>query len=240
MKLVRIVFCSLMALAMLGVWNGTAQAQEGRWGIGAFANYTIPITQMRERFDNSSKFGGTLNYVASQSTLIEVEYHYSKFDNGSPAKDTFIYAVDGSTQMSPEGVSEITFNSLVVNGLLFMGEENSSHGFKAKDYRYYLAVGGGMYRYKSVNENLVYPRQSSAAIDLSVVMDPQIDQRYTFGGNFGAGVEGFVTDNLSIDLRGRYNFVVGELRPMLFYGFDRTRPIQVLDIGAQMKFYFWR
>ena len=240
MKLVRTIFCGLMALAMLGIWNSAVQAQEGRWGIGGFVNYTIPITQMRERFSNNAKFGGTLNYVATQSTMLEVEYHYSKFENGSPAKDTFTYVVDGTEQTNPNGVSEITFNSLLVNALLFMSEENSSHGFNAHDYRFYLAVGGGIYRYKSVNENLIYPRQNNSPIDPTLVMESQVDQRYTFGGNVGAGVEGFVTENLSIDLRGRYNFIVGELRPMLFYGYDRTRPIQVLDIGAQLKFYFWR
>jgi opacity protein-like surface antigen len=114
------------------------------------------------------------------------------------------------------------------------------HGFKAKDYRYYMLVGGGLYRYKAVNENLVYPRQTTTAINLGLLMDTQVDQRYTLGGNFGFGVEGFVTDNLSVDLRGRYTFVVGELRPLLYYGLERTRPLHTLDVGASLKFYFWR
>ena len=71
-------------------------------------------------------------------------------------------------------------------------------------------------------------------------MDPQIDKRTTIALTTGAGMEAFVTDNISLDVRGRLNFVVGELRPMLFYELERARPLMFFDIGAGVKFYFWR
>ena len=238
MKVARyFVFC-LVGIGML--MADAVQAQQGKWGVGGFVDYNLPMSQLRKRWGNEAKYGGSLIYVSSPRTTIEIEYNRTVADNGKPASQAFVYGVDHQSYTSPNGVSKITFNNLVVNALLFVGEENQTHGFKARDYRYYVLVGGGIYRYKAVNKDLVYPAQTTDPINLSLVMDPQIDQRYTLGANIGAGVEGFVTENLSIDLRARYNFVVGELRPMLYYGLERVRPLQMFDVGVGMKFYFWR
>lgn len=217
-----------------------ASAAEGKWGLGGFVDYNIPFRSLRDRFSNAPKYGGTLSYVRSQSVTAEIEFHHSKFDKGKPAAQPFVWPVDKKTYTSPKGQSTMTFNSLVINTLVFPGDENKSHGFQAKDYRYYIVVGGGFYRYKAVNKDLVYPAQTKAPINFDIVMEPQVDQRYTLAIDLGMGVEAFVTDNLSLDVRARYNFVVGELRPTLFYNLDRTWPIQLFDFGVGMKFYFWR
>ena len=239
MKVVRFAFLAVFALAAASLAD-SALAQEGRWAVGGIADYNIPMHRLGERWGATGKFGATLSYVASQRTVVEIEYNYSKFTDGKPAADLWVYPIDEQEYPHPNGKSEITWNNLIVNGLLFVGEENATHGFKAKDYRYYVLVGGGLYRYYAINSNLVYSRQTNDPIDLDFVMEDQIDQRYTIGANAGVGVEGFVTQNLAIDLRARYNFVVGELRNMLFYGLEKVRPIHMVDIGAQMKFYFWR
>ena len=59
-------------------------------------------------------------------------------------------------------------------------------------------------------------------------------------GDFGAGVEAFVTPNLALDLRARANMVIGEIRPVLYYDLEKIRPLSTLDVGAGIKFYFWR
>lgn len=232
------VFYLLLAVLLFG--GSPVQAQSGKWGFGGFVDYNMPLKSLRDRYSNNAKFGATLNYVTSEALTVEVEYHYSKFDDGKLATDPFVYAADGNSYTSPNAISELTLKSLGVNALIFLGEENSSHGFKSKDYRYYVAVGGGFQNYKAVNENFVFPAQNTATIDLTQVMEPQVDQRTTLAGNVGVGVEGFITDNFSVDVRGRYNIVIGELRPMLFYGRDRTRPMQFFDLGVGLKMYFWR
>lgn len=250
MKVFRGIFCGLFALAFVGVWDTDVQAQEGKWGVGGYAGVNIPVSSLRDRWGNKPKYGGTISYIAAQNITVEVEYHYSKLDDGAPASVPFVWAIDGleyehRRSNGDRGRSEITFNSVIVNGLLFLGEENSTRGFKARDYRYYLAVGGGFYRYKSINEGLVNPQQVAAPLNVDPepaggVLETQIDQRFSYGANLGAGVEAFVTDNMSIDLRGRWNAVVGELRPLLRFDIDRTRPIMNFDLNAQVKFYFWR
>lgn len=236
---VKRLFCFIGVLALLAACD--VQAQEGKWGLGGFVNYNLPLMKLGDRYDNTVKYGTTLNYVSSDALTLEIEYHYSKFDDGKLAAQPFFYAIDNKEYTSPNAKSTLTFNSLAVNALIFLGEDNQSHGFKAKDYRYYLAVGGGFYRYNAVNENFVAPYQTTKPIDFTVVMEPQIDKRTTLAGNVGVGLEAFVTDNLALDVRGRYNFVLGELRPMLFYGnTDRARPLQLFDLGVGLKLYFWR
>ena len=220
--------------------SGDLFAQQSGWGLGGFANYHVPLSNLRDRYDQAGKYGLNLNYVASELVTVEVEYHYSKFDNGKLATRAFTYPIDGQEYTSPNASSTMTFNSLSVNALVFVGEENRQHGFQAKDYRYYLALGGGFFRYNAENRDLVWPAQTNDLINLNTVMDPQIDKRTTIALTTGAGVEAFVVDNISLDVRGRLNFVVGELRPMLFYDLERVRPLMFFDVGAGVKFYFWR
>ena len=217
-----------------------ADTHQNRWGIGGFVNYQVPLFSLRDRYDQTGKYGFNLNYVASNLVTVEVEYYYSKFDDGKLATTPFTYPIDSQDYISPNASSTMTYNSLCVNALVFVGEENQLHGFRAKDYRHYLALGGGFFRYNAENRNLVWPAQTSDEIDLGAVMDPQIDKRTTIALTAGAGLEAFVVDNISLDVRGRLNFVVGELRPMLFYGLERTRPLMSFDVGAGVKFYFWR
>ena len=217
-----------------------ADTHQNRWGIGGFVNYQVPLFSLRDRYAQTGKYGFNLNYVASNLVTVEVEYYYSKFNNGKLATTPFTYPIDSQDYISPNASSTMTYNSLCVNALVFVGEENQLHGFRAKDYRHYLALGGGFFRYNAENRNLVWPAQTSDEIDLGAVMDPQIDKRTTIALTAGAGLEAFVVDNISLDVRGRLNFVVGELRPMLFYGLERTRPLMSFDVGAGVKFYFWR
>ena len=240
MKYKRYVLCGLVAILMLGISSVAVQAQEARWGVGAFADYSKPYLRLADRWSASGKFGGMLQYAPSTATTIEIEYHYMKMDNGKPASLPFMYNTTGTEVENVKGKSEITFNSIVVNALVFPGDENSQRGFKANDFRFFVLVGGGIYRYKAVNEDLIYPNQTTDPIDMSMVMDPQIDQRFAYGMNLGAGVEAFVTPNLAIDLRARANMVIGEIRPVLYYDLEKIRPLSTLDVGAGIKFYFWR
>jgi opacity protein-like surface antigen len=82
---------------------------------------------------------------------------------------------------------------------------------------------------------LLWPGQKNA---LTQELESFTDQRYALGFNAGLGVEAFVIDNVAVDLRGRYNFVIGQLRPLEDWGLSETFPLQLLDIGAGIKFYF--
>ena len=76
---------------------------------------------------------------------------------------------------------------------------------------------------------------------MSLVLQPQVDQRTAAALNVGYGVQAFVLDNLAVDIRGRYNMVFGDLRSYGDWGLEnKTFPMHLLDIGAGLKFYFWQ
>lgn len=245
---VRFLRWGLLSLALAILFlAGDVLAAELNWGIGGFGGLNVPYRQMKERFSSAKKYGASLNYVMSRTATLEIEYHHSKFDNGKLETKPFVWAVNKKTYTNTKAVSRMVWNSLAVNAMVFPGERNKDRGFKAKEYRYYLLVGGGFYRYKNSLSNMIYPGQTKGItdpvtkvqeIDPNVVMDPQVDQRYTLAANVGVGLEGFLTDNISVDVRGRYNLVIGQLRPMLFYKINEAWPIMLFDVGVGLKFYF--
>ena len=73
----------------------------------------------------------------------------------------------------------------------------------------------------------------------SLLLEAFSDTRTALGVNVGFGVEGFIFDNISVDLRGRYNVLLGELRPMEAWGIEgQTFPMQFWNVRAGMRFYF--
>ncbi len=219
-------------LVMASAWSAGAQSVVGRWGVGAFANYNVPTFGFRDWYNNANKFGMTLSYVPATNVTVEVELHRTNFDKGSLETRTFTWT-DGKDYVSPNASSDMSFNSFLVNGLVRVGQHGEA--FKASGFTPYIAVGGGFYRYKNQVSGLLWPGQKNA---LTQELESFTDQRYALGFNAGLGVEAFVIDNVAVDLRGRYNFVIGQLRPLEDWGLSETFPLQLLDIGAGIKFYF--
>jgi len=228
----------LVGLLLL-VWVSLAGAQEvaGRWGIGILWNYDAPAFGLRDWYSGTSKIGGTFIYVSSPTRAVEVEYHRAEFTHGSIEEKEFEWAADGNRYLSPEASAEMTFSSVLVNAVLYSSKRGIP--FSAARYTPYLVVGGGFYGYEHKVSGLIYPGQKTKPLDPDVKLEPFSDTRKALGANLGLGVEAFVTSNVSIDLRARYNFIVGELRPMEAWGLKRVFPIQSADVGACVKFYFW-
>ena len=76
---------SFLASVLLVLASGDLFAQQNGWGLGGFANYHVPLSNLRDRYDQAGKYGINVNYIASELVTVEVEYHYSNFDNGKLA-----------------------------------------------------------------------------------------------------------------------------------------------------------
>jgi hypothetical protein len=48
-----------------------------------------------------------------------------------------------------------------------------------------------------------------------------------------------LTPTIALDVRGRYHFILSELRPYDAWGLDKAFPLQMMDLSAGFKFYFW-
>jgi opacity protein-like surface antigen len=215
----------------------------GKWALGGFVDYNSPIRGLGDRFNGESKFSGVLSYVRNDAVTVALEYNRANFKHGKLETTPFMWAVDGKSYTSPNTSSTMKLNSYMINTVIYPGQENQSHGFRPKDYRWYLLVGGGYVDYKQVNKNLIYPGQTGGVtktLNPNILMEPQVDKRVAMSVNLGVGVEAFITDSWAVDVRARYNVVIGEIRSMLQWNLQRVWPIQLLDVGAGMKFYFWR
>jgi len=221
----------LMTLVVIvSAWP--ANAQEGSWGVGAFANYNVPTFGFGDWYGNETKFGLTAAYVATSKVTVEVEFHRGSFSNGALESMPFTWT-DGKEHTSPNAKSDLTLNSFLINGLVRLSQRGEP--FEAGSFAPYVAVGGGFYRYKNDVSGLLWPGQTGELVE---ELEPFTDQRFSLGFNAGVGVEAFVVDNVSVDIRGRYNMMIGTFRPMEDWGLKETFPLQMLDIGAGFKFYF--
>ncbi len=230
----RVLFCVLGLLVLAFASSTDAQAKHP-WGFGSFAGYTLPMWGAGDRFSGTAQYGGTWQYGYSQKLIMEVEYHHSEFKNGKEAKASFTWSVDQKPYLSPLAVSQMRFNSVLLNLLL----APRLPGFEARKGVFYITVGAGVYGYKAERRNFIYPGQSAPPLNITLYLRPQVDERAALGLNAGLGGHLFLSKAVALDMRARYHVVIGELRPFAAWGFGKqTMPLQFLEVGAGLKFYF--
>ena len=207
----------------------------GSWGVGAFVGYNRSMFKLDEWYqDGKTGVGGVFVYVVNPKTSVEVEYHRSRWSDGELEDLGFTWSVDGKSYKSPGARSEMRINSFLVNVLI-----RRSGIMERQKYSPYVAFGTGFYDYTTDVRGLIFPGQKTAPLDQSLLLEAFSDTRTALGVNVGAGVEGFIFDNISVDLRGRYNVLLGELRPMEAWGIEgQTFPMQFWNVRAGMRFYF--
>ena len=225
----------LVLLISASVTSG--QESAGRWGVGAFMDYNRAMFKLKDWYsDGRSQVGVVFAYVASPKVNLEVEYHRSRFDHGSLESRPFTWTVDNKPYTSPNAVSKMRINSFLVNASIRGGK---SQVHRSGSYSPYLTVGTGFYDYKTDVRGLIYPGQRTAPLNTGLLLEPFSDTQTALGANIGLGVEAFIFDNISVDLRGRYNVLLGELRPMEAWGLKgQTFPLQFWNLRAGIKFYF--
>lgn len=237
-----------------GLGPKDAQAQDVRWSVGGFVAYNAPLFSFGDRFSKDvNKWGINLNYVPSQRAAIEVEYHQMKMTDGILESEPFVWGVTGkeytSQDVVPDSRYEMTFNSVLLSGLIHFRRDRS---MREGSYSPYLAVGAGFYKHSAVAENILWPGQSEPdAINAgggldsdgdllpAVVMLPQRDTRTALSASIGVGFETFLTSTIALDIRGRYHFMLSELRPYDQWGLNKSFPLQMMDLSGGLKFYFW-
>lgn len=223
-----------VGLALLASGAG-AQEEGRRVGVGGFASYNRPVMGMQSRFEQAGKFGGTLSYSPSARRTVEVEYHHSRFGSGKLEKRQFTWQVDGKSYDSPGAKSDIIFDSVMFNALIRKRAQNAFVQGKATPY---LAFGTGFFHYVSHVSGLIYPGQSKAPLNPALKLNPSRDRRTALTVSVGAGLEVFASKAFAFDLRGRYNFVLGELRPFEDWGIKKAASLNMIDVGAGLKLYF--
>ena len=245
----RIGVCLGLVLLLISVPVPRAEAAggvSGKVGIGTFVDFNFPVFSLKDRFQMAHKWGGFITYATSGRTTVELEYHRSRFDPGRLQESRFLWPEDNPRTWryykSPLARNYMTFNSFLVNGLYHFKERTvSSAGGEGAhlDASPFLVFGGGFYQYRNSVSGLVYPGQPDLGkgIDETLTLAPFADTDVAWGFNIGFGAEVLMDDRVGFDIRGRFNFIIAELKPLEAYGFKRTYPMSLIDFGLSMKYY---
>lgn len=247
------ILCLALLVAAAAV-PASAQDLQGRWGVGGFVAYNKPMYKFGERWNGGiDKWGINLNYVSSSRLTMEVEYHNAKLDNGVLVTQPFTWGPTGkdykSGEINADSSYDMKFNSLLLSGVVHFRKDRS---MEEGSYSPYLVVGAGFYDQLASASNIVWPGQTegdaakagggldSAGDQIpAVVMAPQEDTRTALTATVGFGLEAFLTPTLALDIRGRYHFMVSELRPYDQWLLNKVFPLQMVDLSAGFKMYFW-
>jgi opacity protein-like surface antigen len=237
----------VLAVALMA-WASAAQAAETHTGFGVFGNIEMPVLSLSKWYSQAPKFGATILHAPNENYTMEIEYHYAPYRNGKIEKKTFVWSVDQRSYGSPNAKAEMNVQSLLFNFLFRLG--NKGRQFSGKGASPYIMVGAGFVGYKNKVSGLAYPFQTKAPFNTNAwpasetrngqaggLLEPDEERRVTIGTNFGLGVEKFVSAGMSIDLRVRYNFAIGRLKPRELWAIKETWPLQAADLGVALKFY---
>jgi hypothetical protein len=248
------ILCLALLFGFSGLGVAEAQDVQGRWGVGGFVAYNIPMYTFGDRWSGSTdKWGFNLNYVSSSRLTMEVEYHNAKLDNGSLETTPFTWGPTGKDYLARDlndGASyDMKFNSVLLSTIVHFRKDRS---MEEGSYSPYLVVGAGFYDHLAVAENIVWPGQTETdaaaaggGLDAdgdqipAVVMARQEDTRTALAATVGFGLEAFLTPTLALDIRGRYHFMVTDLRPYDQWLLAKVFPVQLVDLSVGFKMYFW-
>ena len=152
------------------------------------------------------------HYIYHKRKMAEVEFHHARFNNGSLETRTFSFS-DGKEYTSPQAEANMTINSINANWLFALREQGFGQGTTL-----YLTFGAGLHDYSSKVSGLIFagqtPSGAGAPPDPTILLEPINDTRTAFSASFGGGVQIGMGDKAALDVRVRYNIVMGELRPL--------------------------
>ena len=202
----------------------------------AFLSYNVPVLSLRDNwYSQAVRWGGSLLYSVDRNLTMEMEYNRIKYKNGKIQDRAFTWNVDGKSYESPNASANMKVDSAVLNFLFRLGDRSAL--FTGRTSSPYIVFGAGFHSYKNRVSGLIYPGQTTEPLDMTSLLQPQLDRRAALGVNVGFGVERFLSKSVSLDFRAQHNFLVGNLSPRETWGVEEVWPMQMLDLEVAFKFY---
>lgn len=226
-------FVLLLGMGLLVGLTTVAHAQESRYGAGVFFDRSVPVSGFHNRYAPSQIYGLALEYRLTARTTMEFEYHHMTIEDGKVEGQAFTWPIDKKTYLSPEANSRFNLNSFLINALAHLRAREMSDDLQLLPY---IAVGAGYYDYQDRVSGLIYPGQKVEPLDPTIQQSFE-DEHTALGANFGLGMT-VVQGRYGLDIRGRYNIILGDLRPLEAWGFSGVFPITLFDLRTTFKVYW--
>ncbi len=233
MRMLRAMFRTLCFTVAVLISVSTAGAlEEGQSGIGFFGSAHVPMGTFKQWYSVSPKLGVSYNYAAAQRVIAEIEYHYSKMGGGDLDSREFTWAVDKKNYRSPNASQNMWFHSFSATALVHFRDLNQGGTMP------YLQGGLGFYGYSHEVSGLIFSGQTGQTLNQTLLLSPYKDKRAALTFSLGGGVTIVGSEHYLIDIRGRFNIMLGELRPLEDWRLRKAFPLQALDLIVGVK-YFW-
>lgn len=228
--LVRLfIICTILVSISVPPVCSQAASPADKWGFGVTTNYFLPLYNLYDRFDGGAQFGFKWSYLKDETTY-DIQYFYSKFPSGKIEETEFQWIFDGLNYPSPAASSEIMFSGV-------SGNLRQPFKFNWDQFFPYWSIGAGFIYYEHKIENLVFPGQSVAPLNLSFTYSPDKENRTALSINFGGGVSYAVTSQLTLSLDLKYHVFFSYLRPMEAWYLEKVSPLQIFAVGLDLTYY---
>jgi len=239
------VILGCMLLIFIGIVP-VSQAQflqPGQSAIFVNGGYSHPLGTLAERFKGTYNVDAGYLYGLSTNMSAEIRVVYGKFDKLTDDPTPYTQEVNNiPTAFTIPPELEHWYRYVGLTPSLMLGLGSSS-------VKPYIVFGTGVYRYDWYRGPArAYVRWNNAG-DWQTFRDPLTGQmiapyaskhitQWQWGLNGGAGIAFPIAANAVIDIRARYEAILGDIWATLYMGMEEVRPIQNLQLTGGIKFMF--
>jgi len=194
----------------------------------------FPVGGLSQWYSATPNVGANIGIPTKGGQSVEIEYFYLHYLHGSIEEKLFYWPVDRQYHKSPDAKADMAIHSFLVN-FLFPYKTVTLAG---KTISLYSSVGSGFYAYSNAVSGLTYPGQSKKPIRLDFHLPPVEDDQVAIGLNLGLGSQLAITEKMNLDLRLRYNLILGSIRPFEDWEIKEVFPVQMFDLKVGVIYLF--
>ena len=241
-KLFVVIALAALAVFIIPDMSRSQALTAGQYGLFIDAGYAHPLANLAQRFKGTYSVGGGFIYGINERFSGEIRVAYSKFDKAS--SDPLLYTItvqDVRTTFKMPPTMEHWYRnvslqpSLLIN-LLTTGTITP-----------YIGLGTGLHRFdwfRSADRAWVRP-EGSTTFDyyrdrttgaLQAPYQAKHITEWQWGLNGSVGVSFKAGGKALLDVKARWDAIMGDLWPALLLGMEEVRPIQTLQITAGVRF----
>jgi len=213
-----------------------AQPIQKTRNISFYTGTSIPVSGLNNWYNLTPVIGFQFTLRADEVTETIFEFHYQKFNHGSIENRKFNWVVDYNDYLSKDANAYMIWNDFILKTRKNLPDR--SFDLSGKKIIPSFSYGIGFYNYTQRVEGLIYPGQYSQPLDENKIMDPIIDRRVAWGGNFGLGGYTSINESINFHFALNYHMAIGYLRSFEDWGLFEVVPLQFLTFQLGIAYNY--
>lgn len=210
---------SVLVLLLLALRPSGLPAREpGRLGVTLAGQYSIPVGGLTDWFEPAPALEIAAGRQYDDRWYLEGVLSYTRFN-------------DENLKGYARGKIDL---SLEYSGILVQGY----YSFKPQTrWDPYMNVGAGIFYWKGIRGEIDPDNTVEPSIPF---IEERVLEEWNWGFRTGAGMAFHLTEALTLDLKGYYQFVVGDLWPTLqpHIELEGVSGFQSLNLALQVRYFF--